>query len=90
MPQVVPEQRLSLQHLAGYDGSDPCKAILLAVRGTVFDVTKGALAAFLSSNLSPECTLPCLAPLRLASPFSPLSSTLWMNERKCVFRKLFL
>ncbi len=54
MPQVVPEQRLSLQQLAKHDGSDPGKAILLAVRSTVFDVTKGALAALLISQPFPR------------------------------------
>jgi predicted heme/steroid binding protein len=39
--QVVPEQRLTLQQLAQFDGSDAAKPIMLAIRGTVFDVTKG-------------------------------------------------
>ena len=40
--QVVPERELSLQELAQHDGSDPSRPILLAIRGTVFDVTAGA------------------------------------------------
>jgi len=38
---VVPEKRLTLGQLAEHDGSDPQKPILLAIRGTIFDVTKG-------------------------------------------------
>lgn len=41
LAQIVPEQRLTLQQLAAYDGSDPAKPIMLAIKGTVFDVTKG-------------------------------------------------
>lgn len=36
------EQRLTLQQLAAYNGSDVAKPIMLAIQGTVFDVTKGA------------------------------------------------
>ena len=72
MLQVVPEQRLSLQQLAGHNGSDPDKAILLAVRGTVFDVTKGAPGPLPDFQIpSPERTLP--APSRPARPAPPLS-----------------
>jgi membrane-associated progesterone receptor component len=39
--RVVPEQRLTLQQLAEFDGSEAAKPIMLAIRGTVFDVTKG-------------------------------------------------
>lgn len=43
---MVAEQRLSVQQLAEYDGSDPTRPILLSVRGTVYDVTKGDLEGF--------------------------------------------
>ena len=42
-PQVVSERELTLKELAQHDGSDPDKPLLLAIRGTVFDITPGAL-----------------------------------------------
>lgn len=42
--QVVEPKRLTLAELAAYNGEQPGKPILLAIRGTVFDVTKGARA----------------------------------------------
>ena len=35
------ERDYSLQELAAYDGSDPSKPLLLAIRGQVYDVTRG-------------------------------------------------
>ena len=40
--QVVEPKRLTLAELAEYNGEQPGKPIYLAIRGTVFDVTKGA------------------------------------------------
>ncbi len=39
--QVVPERELTLQELAQHDGSDPDRPLMLAIRGTVFDITPG-------------------------------------------------
>ena len=39
---MVPEEKLTLKELAQHDGSDPEKPLLLAIRGTVFDITPGA------------------------------------------------
>jgi membrane-associated progesterone receptor component len=42
MPVPVAERRdYSLEELAGYDGTDPTRPILLAARGRIFDVTRG-------------------------------------------------
>ena len=41
-PQVVPERELSPKELTRHDGSDPDLPLLLAIRGTVFDITPGA------------------------------------------------
>ena len=41
--QVVPERELTLKELAQHDGSDPDRPLLLAIRGTVFDITPGTL-----------------------------------------------
>jgi len=35
------ERDYSLQELAAYDGSDPGKPLLIAIRGQVYDVTRG-------------------------------------------------
>ncbi|PRW57859.1 steroid-binding 3 [Chlorella sorokiniana] len=40
--QIVPPLKLTLEQLAQYGGSDPAKPLLLAVCGTVLDVTAGA------------------------------------------------
>ncbi len=45
-PQEVPlpeaeERDYSLSELARYDGSDPDKPLLIAIRGQVYDVTRG-------------------------------------------------
>ena len=40
--QVVAERELTLKQLAQHDGSDVEKPLLLAIRGTVFDITPGA------------------------------------------------
>jgi hypothetical protein len=42
--QVVEPKRLTLAQLKEYDGSDAKKPILLAIRGTVFDVSKGRVS----------------------------------------------
>jgi predicted heme/steroid binding protein len=42
---VVPERELTLKELAQHDGSDPDKPLLLAISGTVFDITPGAFAS---------------------------------------------
>ena len=39
--QVLPTPEYTLEQLAQHDGSDPARPILLAVRGTVFDVSSG-------------------------------------------------
>lgn len=39
--KIVPPLELTLQQLSGYDGTDPSKPILLAIRGVIFDVSKG-------------------------------------------------
>lgn len=39
--QVVPPLELTLEQLAGYDGHDTAKPMLLAIKGVVYDVTKG-------------------------------------------------
>jgi membrane-associated progesterone receptor component len=42
LPLPVAERRdYTLEELAGYDGSDPTRPILLAARGRIFDVTRG-------------------------------------------------
>ena len=41
--QVVEPQSLSLKELLSYNGEDSEKPIYLAIKGTVFDVTKGKL-----------------------------------------------
>lgn len=40
--QVVPLKQMTLEELASHDGSDPSKPLYLAVKGTVFDVSKGS------------------------------------------------
>mmetsp|Transcript_28129 Transcript_28129/g.71726 ORF Transcript_28129/g.71726 Transcript_28129/m.71726 type:complete len:237 (-) Transcript_28129:118-828(-) len=40
--QVVPLKELTLQQLAQHDGSDPTKPLYLAIKGTIFDVSKGS------------------------------------------------
>jgi membrane-associated progesterone receptor component len=35
------ERDYSLSELAGYDGSDPSKPLLIGIRGYVYDVTRG-------------------------------------------------
>ena len=40
--QVVEPQRLTLEELATYNGTEACKPIYLAIRGVVFKVTSGA------------------------------------------------
>ena len=40
LPQAE-ERDYSLSELAGYDGSDPTKPLLIGVRGSVYDVTRG-------------------------------------------------
>ncbi|XP_065833652.1 uncharacterized protein [Oscarella lobularis] len=37
----IPQRTFSAEELAQYDGSDPEKPIYMAVKGVVFDVTKG-------------------------------------------------
>ncbi|KAG2424512.1 hypothetical protein HXX76_014393 [Chlamydomonas incerta] len=39
--QVVPPLELTLEQLAGYDGHDAAKPMLLSIKGVVYDVTKG-------------------------------------------------
>ncbi len=39
--QVVPLKQLTLEELAEYAGSDPSKPLYLAIKGTIFDVSKG-------------------------------------------------
>lgn len=39
---MVPERELTLKELAQHDGSDPDRPLMLAIRGTVFDITPGA------------------------------------------------
>ncbi|KAG2482554.1 hypothetical protein HYH03_018513 [Edaphochlamys debaryana] len=39
--QVVPMRELSPAELALHDGSDPAQPLLLAIRGVVYDITKG-------------------------------------------------
>ena len=39
--QVVEPKRLTLQELKAYNGEDKSKPIYLAIRGVVFDVTRG-------------------------------------------------
>ena len=54
--QMVEPKRLTLAQLKEYDGSDRKKPIYLAIRGIVFDVSKGKL--HISSNCQPawyEC-----------------------------------
>lgn len=41
--QVVPPMKLTLEQLKEYGGEDRSKPILLAIRGVIFDVTKGML-----------------------------------------------
>ena len=36
------ERELTLKELAQHDGSDPDRPLMLAIRGTVFDITPGA------------------------------------------------
>ncbi|MBW2381625.1 MAG: cytochrome b5 domain-containing protein [Deltaproteobacteria bacterium] len=40
LPQAE-ERDYSLSELAGYDGSDPTKPLLIGIRGSVYDVTRG-------------------------------------------------
>jgi membrane-associated progesterone receptor component len=40
MPEAE-ERDYSLSELAGYDGSDPTKPLLVGIRGYVYDVTRG-------------------------------------------------
>jgi membrane-associated progesterone receptor component len=40
LPQAQ-ERDYTLAELAGYDGSDPAKPLLIAIRGYVYDVTHG-------------------------------------------------
>jgi membrane-associated progesterone receptor component len=40
LPQTQ-ERDYTLAELAGYDGSDPAKPLLLGIRGSVYDVTRG-------------------------------------------------
>ena len=66
--QVVDPQRLTLEELATYNGTEACKPIYLAIRGVVFDVTAGArqevfsllhgpdvITCFMQSNLHCGC-----------------------------------
>ena len=39
--RIVPAMELTLEQLAGHAGQDPTKPLLLAIKGTVYDVTKG-------------------------------------------------
>ena len=39
--QVVPPKRLTLQQLREYGGQDKSKPILLAIRGVIFNVSRG-------------------------------------------------
>ena len=39
--QVVPPKRLTLKQLREYGGEDKRKPILLAIRGVIFDVSRG-------------------------------------------------
>lgn len=49
--QVVQPKRLTLEELAAYNGATAGKPILLAIRGTVFDVTRGAQPASRQGSL---------------------------------------
>lgn len=40
--QVVPLKEMTLDELAGHAGTDPAKPLYLAIKGTVFNVTKGS------------------------------------------------
>ena len=44
-PQIVPPLKLTLEQLAQYGGSDPAKPLLLAVCGTILDVSAGGRAS---------------------------------------------
>ncbi|KAF5827265.1 cytochrome b5-like heme/steroid binding domain-containing protein [Dunaliella salina] len=39
--QVVPLKQLTPEELAGYAGQDPSKPLYLAIKGTIFDISKG-------------------------------------------------
>lgn len=53
--QAVQVGRLTEQQLRAYDGSDPNKPLLMAIKGQIFDVSSGRYLFF-----SPERTLFCL------------------------------
>lgn len=40
-PDPVQVGEITLEQLAAYDGKDPAKPILIAIRGQVYDVTRG-------------------------------------------------
>ncbi|EAY89797.1 hypothetical protein EE612_017101 [Oryza sativa] len=42
-PDPVQVGEITLEQLAAYDGKDPAKPILIAIRGQVYDVTRGRL-----------------------------------------------
>lgn len=52
--RVVPPKELTLQALAGHDGSDPDKPLYLAIQGVIFDVSKGMCGACMES-LASQC-----------------------------------
>ena len=41
--QVVPLKELSLEALSRHDGSDASLPLYLAIKGTVYDITKGSM-----------------------------------------------
>ena len=56
-PQVVASKRLTLKELLQYDGSDAQLPMLLAIKGTVFDISAGPHA--LSSRCGQQQMLTC-------------------------------
>ncbi len=60
----MPPLKLTLEQLAQYGGSDPAKPLLLAVCGTILDVTAGRLLWFVAASLfcwNTSCLLQCTA-----------------------------
>lgn len=49
--QVVAPKELTVEELIKYDGSDPAKPIYLAIKGTIFDVSKGGSLTILNQAL---------------------------------------
>lgn len=73
--QVVPLKSFTLEELATYSGQDEGRPLLLAIKGTVFDVTKGN--QFYGPNggamgggaaLRTRCAAPCACSLTSPAP----------------------